>query len=52
MVNNTVFFTGVMYLGSVIQWSADSGNNDKFFPIMMLTLFSLTVLFSEIKNKG
>lgn len=52
MVNNTVFFTGVMYLGSVIQWSAGGGSNDKFFPIMMLILFSLTVLFSEIKNKG
>lgn len=51
MVNNTVFFTGVMYLGSVIQWSV-GGGGDKFFPVMMLILFSLTVLFFEIKNKG
>lgn len=51
-MNNTVFFTGIMYLGSVIQWSESSSNYGKVFPIMMLTLFSLTVLFSEIKNKG
>lgn len=52
MVNNTVFFTGVIYLGSLIQWSADGGSGDKLFPLIMLILFSLTVLFSEIKNKG
>lgn len=52
MINNTVFFTGVIYLGSLIQWSADGGSGNKFFPLVMLILFSLTVLFSEIKNKG